>query len=1224
MAFSSFLFSWLRGRNLLQNHKQRPYRRKSCWLNLETLEDRTLPDAGFLGRTGLGDRLLPSNNPQPDNDTVPAVSSSELTDTPSPSATGETNSESSVPARFHNRRTPSQQESSSTESQTDNSTSGTDSSTSPSDTDQDDTSSEVGTLDRLRSNRRFGRRLPDENPNNDQADDQGSEDQNPTDDNTDPDNGSGNDGNSGDTSNDDTTDNDDSSHQGDFTDDQSNDDRFSDDRFFDDDNIGDDGDNNDDDNDDDDGEDPEIPEVGFGAPGITDSHFPVTVTVDLDKFVAGFYDPVGYLQIDLNHNGSFTDTVAESQFHQFLLEDATASFIISGLIYGTYDMRIRVRDVITGFVYSDVFQVEITNPDLPLGNIHFEPNQGQTGEEVAFLGRTADFNIFLTSEEMVFVTLRYEEDGEEAVNEEVVQRVQFEGANPNVQIVGTGLLPGKSNYFLGHDPSGWVSHVPNYSGVTYQDLYDNIDLRVFTDNGRFRYDFVVKPGGDVNDIQLKQVGATGLQVNEFGELVFALEPSNSGDVLLEPEQFVHSAPMTYQVGPGGQKEAIRSGFDTSGGVSFGFHFDSHDPTREVIIDPFVYTTFIGGNMSDRTVRRNFVDDFGNQYVTGDTLSTNFPTQDPLIGPGNGSVNSGMMDVFVTKLSADGSTLLFSTYLGGSEDDQGFDIAVDSQLNIVVGGWTQSFGVNLFPTTPGTLPPGGRIPQKPAADGFVTKFSADGSQLIFSTFLGGSERDEVNGVAVDGFDNIAVTGFTESTITSGAGNLIVFPANLNTGFILPSRGNRDAFVTTFGPNGENFTNSVNYFSHVIGGAGNGAAGNDEGVGVAMDLLGRIYMTGYSNSATYPLVNPIQFNQPGQDVVLTRLNPDGTLTFSSYIGGGFIGGGTTDFPFDIVVDQNNNDINAGQTISKEYPTPPGTFHSGTRAPGRIDFDGFITKVNLDGGGILLSSYFGAFGSNELITDLAVDFNGNFYVVGSFTGNPAFPTNVNPIQPPGSSPDTFLSVFDDTLSSLLLSTELGGTGFDAADEVAVDPNNNIYVAGQTTNPASFAMQNTTGASFFIGSLMMQDIFLVRIDPVEDPVFVDDAFELNDQSDNSANFGPLNPGLLVFPNLNTVQHEDSSFDDDWFSFTAAANGTLTVIINRISTFARGPNGDPDDSGDLHVKLFRLVDGSFLDEIDSSEDVDVTSQRVDVNVTAGETYFIWVYGFFFTQARYDFFLLLN
>ncbi len=384
---------------------------------------------------------------------------------------------------------------------------------------------------------------------------------------------------------------------------------------------------------------------------------------------------------------------------------------------------------------------------LPLS---FEANHGQTDNRVDFLSRGSGYTLFLTPTEAVLALRKpaASEVGAAAEvskvesnpdTEEAVLRMKLVGANPSPQVSGLEELPGKSNYFLGNDPSKWRTNVPQYAKVQYEDVYPGVDLVYYGNQRELEYDLVVAPWANPEAIHLAFEGEDKLEIDAQGDLVL---DSDGGQVRLQK-------PLVYQQ-VDGVRQQVAGAYVLKGRHHVGFQVAAYDAGQPLIIDPVLsYSTYLGGIGTDSGVGIA-VDTAGNAYVTGQTDSTDFPTASP-VQPALG----GERDAFVTKLNAAGNALVYSTYLGGSGEDSGLGIAVDASGNAYVMGQT---GSTDFPTaSPIQAAHGGGL-----TDAIVTKLNAAGSALVYSTYLGGSANDLGGGIAVDASGNAYVTGFTGST------------------------------------------------------------------------------------------------------------------------------------------------------------------------------------------------------------------------------------------------------------------------------------------------------------------------------------------------------------------------------------------------------------------------------------------------------------------------------
>jgi len=577
----------------------------------------------------------------------------------------------------------------------------------------------------------------------------------------------------------------------------------------------------------------------------------------------------------------------------------------------------------------------------------FYENLGQIqNNDIRFYGDVAGLGIGFTDSGVVYrISSRVEESQENIVDitqsESIFVTLRFEGAN-EVTLHGNGLLPHKSNYFIGNNLDEWHTDVCSYSEIVYPDLYNNIDLIYRVSEGGLKYEFIVWPGGDPSDINLHYEGIDGLSVDQDGALV----ASTAYGPLVDGGLYI------YQVTESGQME-IEGEFKRGHEDRFDFGFQiagNYCKAMPLVIDPFLhYSTFVGGSSNDDGYSIT-LDSSNNAYVTGYTQSANFPTT-----PGaNDTSHNGNYDVFILKLSADGSTLLYSTFVGSSDGEGGYSIALDSSDNAYVTGYTQSAN---FPTTPGAndTSHNGNI------DVFILKLSADGSSLLYSTFVGESDDDRGRSIALDSSNNAYVTGLTQSA------NFPTTPGANDTS----QNGGYDGFALKLSADG-----STLLYSTFVGGSS-----DDYVRSIALDSLDNVYVTGetYSNSfPTTPGANDTSHNG-GADVFILKLSADGsTLLYST-----FVGGSSNDYVRSIALDSSDNAYVTGYTQSANFPTTPGandTSHNGNN-------DVFILKLSADGSSLLYSTFVGG-SSDDYVRSIALDSSDNAYVTG-YTDSSNFPT-------------------------------------------------------------------------------------------------------------------------------------------------------------------------------------------------------------------------------------------
>ncbi|MCK5105858.1 MAG: SBBP repeat-containing protein, partial [Cyclobacteriaceae bacterium] len=375
--------------------------------------------------------------------------------------------------------------------------------------------------------------------------------------------------------------------------------------------------------------------------------------------------------------------------------------------------------------------------------------------------------------------------------------MRFADANSNPQINGHNELPGKSNYFLGNNPDEWQTNIPNYSSVEYKKVYHGIDLVYYGNEGQLEYDFMVSPNGDPKDIVLHFDDQDKPKIDKQGNLVFM---DKNQKLFMKP-------PVAYQTKQD-TREIIDAKYTYIGKDQIGFDIGDYDTGIPLVIDPvIIFSTYLG-NSSGADAQAIAVDSAGNAYITGTTGALKFPTTHNNLVPNF----TGPQHVFITKMNAEGTELIYSTYFGGHNDDVPWGIAVDGEGNILVVGRAMSDDFPLVNAIQ-TEYKGDGISL--AGDGFIAKLDPEGDRLVYSTYMGGDWDDEARDVAVDKAGNAFVTGITTS------------PGEFPFKNVLPSctcdDGYNKAFVMKFSPTGNL------EFSTCLGGEKNGASG----YGIATD-------------------------------------------------------------------------------------------------------------------------------------------------------------------------------------------------------------------------------------------------------------------------------------------------------------------------------------------------------------------------------------------------------
>lgn len=644
-----------------------------------------------------------------------------------------------------------------------------------------------------------------------------------------------------------------------------------------------------------------------------------------------------------------------------------------------------------------------------------------------------------------------------AVSHAVLLRMKFEGAN-DATPEGREELPYRSNYFIGNDPTKWHTGVRGYGAVLYEDLFDGIDLVYRGANTGLKYEFFVHPGADPAQIQMRYEGAQRLDFDSNGDLILQTPLGPLRDMAPSAHQGWHAIPCSY--------------VERASAV-VGVRCSPWDRSRPLIIDPLLYSTFIGAGDWDAW-SAIAVDSSGSAYLTGPTRSPDFPTT-----PGTFDTSySGNDDVFVAKLDASGANLLYSTFLGGGDSDLGSSIAVDSSGNAYVAGTTNSTD---FPTTVAAFD----RTLNGKHDAFVTKLSPSGSTLVYSTYVGGGDEEGSPRIALDAAGGAHVTGSTRSV--DFPTTTMAFQANFGGGVCgggpFPSEACMDSFVTEVNEKG-----SALVYSTYLGGSG-----HDFGNGIGIDSEGKVFVAGGTTSPDFP-TTPGAFDttcgadgscDTGSpfvggmwDAYVTKLSATGSaLLYSTYVGGTRHNVSTpfgvaitgSDLALGIAIDPAGDAYVTGMTDSIDFPVTATAFQ---KAPGG-GTDGFVTKLNPTGKALLFSTYLGGSDSDQpgLGEGIALDSIGDAYIAGITlssdfpTTSGAFDTSFN-----GGGADAFVTKVDASGGALLNSTFLGGIKWEAATSIALDSPGDAFVTGLTdsadfpTTPGAFSTSFSGYGSVYV----------------------------------------------------------------------------------------------------------------------------------------------------------------
>jgi hypothetical protein len=623
---------------------------------------------------------------------------------------------------------------------------------------------------------------------------------------------------------------------------------------------------------------------------------------------------------------------------------------------------------------------------LPGGG--FIENVGRVNSGALYYGDCGSATVFFTRAAVVIDFREYEKDEPNGGDRSVVERavpkmlrghalfLEFVDANPAADVEARYRLPGEHNYFLGNDRTKWITGVGAYEEIVYHDLWPGVDMVYRFRDGRLEYEARLADGADPDVVRIACVGADDVTVTSDGQRTITtcvgrvLERYVSGDGIRgefllqtgggEPafdggRDDPSTVPWGTYFGGSIKDDGWCVGLDSSGNIVIGGGSHSGNlPTTPGVYQPsdtnspwgdcfvakldgtgssLIWCTYIGalgsGNTGNEVIFNLVLDPDDNVVASGQTNSWDFPTTAGAFDTGY----NGWTDAFVLKLSADATTIMWSTFLGGSGDEWAIGVDLDSSQNVYVTGETAH---SSFPTTPGAFDEtynGGDL------DAFVSKLSADGSTLLYSTFVGGSDRDYGENLVVSALDECFVTGGTESTnfpVTLGA-----FDTSHNGGYGPPP----DAFVAKITPLGDD----LEWCTYL------GGSDHDAGLDIELDADGNPVVAGETNSGNYP-TTPGAFDETAYsycEAFVTKLDASGaSLIWSTYYCGY-----RDQRAWELEIDVTGCPVIVGRTDHRySLPVTPDAYSSSGGASG---WDGFIVKFDPTASTLRYASYIPANG-------------------------------------------------------------------------------------------------------------------------------------------------------------------------------------------------------------------------------------------------------------------------
>ncbi len=848
----------------------------------------------------------------------------------------------------------------------------------------------------------------------------------------------------------------------------------------------------------------------------------------------------------------------------------------------------------SGGISQDIQTQRIQNLEeaISFGEIplYFIPNAGQVDKRALFYSRTREYTLWCTHTGLVF-------DSMAGNGLRTVSTLHFQGAQ-RAEVVPKNMADYSVSYFKGKNQAEWNPGIQTSRAVLYKGLYKNIDLKLYGNKNQLEYDWIVEKGGDPSQIQFAFDGVKNISISETGDLI--VEAAGG--------QLVHTKPYAYQ-NIEGEKKELEVSFAEIEKNTYGFVLGDYDPEYDLFIDPllvFIYATYLGGAELDQAWDIT-VDSEGLAYITGFTASNDFPTTSGAYNPSH----NGAMDVFVTKFNKTGTDLVYSTFIGGSSSDWSYGIAVDADGFVFIAGATASADFPIKGGAYDTLYNGG-------TDAFVAKLNKNGSDLMLSTFIGGSDEDTGYDVVLGADGAIFITGSTDSAdfpTTKGADDQVFG------GFF-------DGFATKF----DSEASKLIYSTYI------GDEYLEELFGIAVDEAGAAYVTGYIDYDG-------DLGDGDSDVLAVKLDNKGSKQVYSFI----FGGGDDESGRAVVVDELKKAYIVGWTASSNFPTTPEAFDPTYNG----HTDAFVCKLKIDGSDFVYCSYLGGtcwdWGEDiDLYDDLSA-------VVTGYTTTGDFPVTEDAFDPiHNGSADAFVSYVSPDGRDLPYSTFLGGREPDYGTGIAVDVFDVTHTAGYTesanfpTTPDAYnpELNNEEGISdgYYVKFVREWPISLEITYPsplapvagvvsIQTEVIADGEvawveFYINNELLYTDSSPPYTYGwdTTSYPNnLNDIKVRASDTEDHRVYATTAVvvlNGTLDLQARRgeykawlsqkeyVELIMDVESSETMESADKYLFL-RKKEGEddiyIVKTVRSSELQGSTHTAIDVNLEEGAVYTYWV-----------------
>ena len=756
----------------------------------------------------------------------------------------------------------------------------------------------------------------------------------------------------------------------------------------------------------------------------------------------------------------------------------------------------------------------------------FIENKGQWDNQVLFAVRIKGLNAWILRDKIVLDFHQSSRRETQTFRKGHVVEMNLVNASTEAYAIPQKQLSGLHNYFIGDNPSAWKSNVRIFEEVVIEEVYPGIAIRYYIEQGYLRYDFILQPGGDPSLIAFQIKGCNAKVERKSNTLIFDTQIGKISQKDL----------LTYQTNLG-KKKSLKSEFQLKGDI-LRINVEGYNPSASMVIDPLIFSTFIGGEAFESLYDMK-KDSDGNLVVCGTSPGFGFPTT---LGAYSETAQTGGDDAFISKLSADGSQLIFSTFFGGTSQELCQGLALDNNDDIYIVGTT---GSNNLPVTEGSYDETYNTDGFSSnSDIFVTKLNSSGTALIYSTYLGDNGMDFGRSIAIDPIGNAYIAGSSKSfnfPTTSGA-----FDVSYN------GAGWNNVVVSKLNASGSDLI----YSTYVGGSSG------DDATKIALGPDGSAFVTGTAFSANFPTtpgsIKPVKTGN--RDAFVFRLNPEGSaLVYST-----FIGGNDLDDGYSLTVDSDNNAYVTGLTISADYSVTQGVFNSVAGNGENV----FISKINPSGSQFLFSGLMGG-NNRDVGHNIALSSDNHILLCGE-TNSANFQVTSNAhMSTLQGIHDTFVAKISLDGSNLIYSSYFGGTSYETAHVILNDGSDKLIIAGVTgggnfpTTMGAFDNSFNSGNDPFISkiSLNCQPVGLNAT--TNSPVCAGQDLILSGLPSGMVSYSWSGPGKYFNTNQNATINNVSTDYNGQYTFTAidsdGCEGTISLSVEVVeinpNIIQDGPN---------------------------------------------------------------------